>query len=170
MKTDKLKNINSTGFKTPESYFDSFNDKLMNKIEEETPLNQISEHGFKVPSNYFKSVEDSIIQSVSKQKNSKVNNLFTWRTATYVTGVAASILLIISIFNNTVTTNISFGDIETTAIENYISEENYTNIEIASLLTDEELSLDNFTENTFIDASLEDYLLEQPTIEDLLID
>ncbi len=170
MKTDKLKNINSTGFKTPESYFDSFNDKLMNKIEEETPLNQISEHGFKVPSSYFESVNDTIIKSVSKQNNPKVFHLVSWRTATYATGIAASILLIISIFNNTVTTNISFGDIETAAIENYITEENYTNAEIASLLTDEELSLDNFTENTFIDTSLEDYLLEQPTIEDLLID
>ena len=69
---------------------------------------------------------------------------------------------------NTTAEDISFDSLETASIENYIEQEDYTSYELASLLTDDELSSNNFIDTNIPEESLEDYLLEQSDIEDLL--
>ncbi len=57
---DILKNINKSGFKTPDNYFVQFEKELQNKIN---PLST----GFKVPDDYFKNFEANISKKDDKQ-------------------------------------------------------------------------------------------------------
>jgi hypothetical protein len=103
---------------------------------------------------------------MDSEKEAKVIPLLSWKKLAYVSGLAASIILMVGLFNNN--NNIpNFGDIETTLIENYIVEEEFTNEDIGSLLTND-LTLNNFMDSHLIDSNLEDYILNNASVEDYL--
>lgn len=165
MSKKKLQNIKSTGFKTPQQYFDSFDDHLFNALNKKNQLKSIKRTGFEVPTNYFETFDDNL--KLNFTNDVKVVSLFSWKKVVYISGIAAALVLMFSLFYNN--TN-DWSKIETASIENYLTEEDFSNYEIASLLTDSELSTDNFSDSEFSESSLEDYLLEHTTIEDLIID
>jgi hypothetical protein len=72
----------------------------------------------------------------------------------------------VSLFNkdNNKTT---FENLETSSIDKYIIEEEFTNEDIASLVT-EDLTMDNFMDSHLIDADLENYILNNSSVEDYL--
>jgi len=163
MNKNKLHNIKNSGFKTPKNYFDGLEDSIMNQIK----LNEkIDDTGFKVPDNYFESLDDVIINKVSQKP--KVISLFTKRNLFYASSIAAALVLMFSIFINK--NDLTFDDLEVASIENYIYEEEFDTYELASLLTEEELNTDNFIDTDYTGEALEDYLLENTTIEDLIIE
>jgi len=163
MNKNKLHNIKNSGFKTPKNYFDGLEDSILNQIK----LNEkIDDTGFKVPDNYFESLDDVIINKVSQKP--KVISLFTKRNLFYASSIAAALVLMFSIFINK--NDLTFDDLEVASIENYIYEEEFDTYELASLLSEEELNTDNFIDTDYTDEALEDYLLENTTIEDLIIE
>lgn len=124
-------NINkkSSGFKTPEAYFKSFEDRLFKKLSEQESSNPSlipQKTGFEVPEAYFESVEKSIIDQAIDKNKGKVIPLWINKLAK----VAAVLLILITGYgilkiNNTSQleennfSNISEADLEL-YIENYI--------------------------------------------------
>lgn len=165
MKKNGLHNINKTGFKVPEDYFENLEDHLLStaKLKDKN-----STSGFKVPDNYFESFEDRLLQKVSKQKETKVISLFRKKHMLYAAGIAASILLLfnLSIFDN----QTSWDDIDTETAENYVINENIGSYEIASLLDLDDIDETNFVDLNIKDEHIETYLENNAEIETLLIE
>lgn len=163
MNKNKLHNIKDSGFKTPKNYFDGLEDSIMDQIK----LNEkIEDTGFKAPDDYFESLEDKILDKVSHKP--KVISLFTKRNLFYVSSIAAALVLMFNIIGNK--NEFTFEDLETASIENYLYDQDIDSYEIASLLTDDELTTANFIDTKITDESLENYLLQNATIEDLIIE
>ncbi|WP_034043996.1 hypothetical protein [Wocania ichthyoenteri] len=169
MKNNNLHNIKSSGFKTPGKYFESFDEILLTKLKNKDELKVSKSTGFKVPDDYFKTVDDKILSSLDNKEETKVISLFSWRKVAYASAVAASLILMFSITFNA-SEKLTFDSLETASIENYLVEEGFTTYELATLLTEEELSSETFINTNISEDLLEDYLLNNTNIEDLLIE
>lgn len=159
------------GFKIPEDYLDSFEDRLFDKIKEETLP---KEDGFQVPDGYFDILEEQVMQRVSEEKKeTPVIPLFSRRMLTYVAAVAAVLALIVTIaWPDGPTIEEEISELSTTTIEEYMDDGNMSldTYEIAALFDDESLA-DVFIEtDLFSDEILEDYLLENLDESELLIE
>lgn len=166
--TKNLNNINKTGFKAPKDYFDSLENQIFDSIKIDDALKGIDKTGFKMPDGYLNTVEDVIFSKLPTKDNQKVVSLFSRQNLLYLSGIAAAVLLFFSIFLNTTETTIETIDLE--LVENYIIYENIGSFEIAALLSEDDLTEDLFFQNTIIDDDFENYILENATIEDLLIE
>jgi hypothetical protein len=167
MKKNKLHNITSTGYKTPENYFESFEDRLFENLSDEEVINGIKTHGYAVPKDYFNAVETDIISKLNT-KEKPIVNLISKTTYYYVAGIAASLVLMFSlIFNNDY--SISVDTIDTVAIENYLYQEDYTNDELATLITPNDISETDFININVSDETLNKYL-ENIDTEDLILE
>ncbi len=60
MEKDKLHNIKSTGYKTPERYFESFESTFLDRINKEELLKGTETAGYTIPEDYFNSVDDNV--------------------------------------------------------------------------------------------------------------
>ncbi|MEC3908348.1 hypothetical protein VOI54_15060 [Tamlana sp. 2201CG12-4] len=167
MKNIKLNDIKSTGFNLPDGYLESFDDKLLNKLEGKTQLESINS-GFKTPEGYFKTVEETIINKVSINQKTKVISLVNKKTVIYISSIAAAVLLLfnLSIFEK----QPSFNNLDTESVENYLIDENMSSYEIASLLTDEQLNDEDFIEHSLEEENIEEYLIEHADIETLMLE
>ena len=168
MKNKNLHKIKTTGFKTPDAYFESFDKNLINKLKEQTKFDKLESSGFEVPIDYFKNIEETILAKVSKSKGPKVISLFTKRNIIYVSSIAAAVLLLfnLSIFKS----NLSFDSLDSETVENYMINEDISFYEIASLLPEEGLIEENFIKHNFNTENVEIYLLDNLDVEDLFID
>ena len=167
MKKSQLYNIKESGYKTPDAYFDTFDDRLFKKLDVQKDLASISNAGYKVPDNYFENFGEKLQKQLKSDGDSKVIKLMSWRNAAYVSGIAASLVLMLTVFM-TSQKDVSLSQIETASIEDYLNNENLNIYDIASLLNEEDLMLDNFVSYTLTEESLENYLLNTTSIEDLI--
>jgi uncharacterized membrane protein YvbJ len=163
-----FKNIKHTGFKTPNNYFDTVEDKIMDALHQENNLNLSKETGFKTPDNYFDTIESVIMTKIETENTTKVIKLISKRNLIYVSSIAAAILLLfnLSIFNK----NITFGSLDTETVENYIIYEDISSYELAALLSDDNLVEADFIQQSFTDNTLENYLLDNLDLEELIIE
>lgn len=167
MKKEKLHNVTTTGFKTPEHYFDTFEEKLQKCINNDTGFDAIETPGFTVPKNYFNSVERNILETIETKAEKPVFQLKPKSTFYYFAGIAASFVLLFSlVFNNK---EITINSIETTSIENYLYQEEYSNEELASLFNTDDISESDFIDVTISDETLNDYF-ESLDTEDFISD
>jgi hypothetical protein len=166
MKEDKLNNITETGFKTPDYYFDSLEENLMQRLQETKFISDVEEPGFTVPEGYFKSIDGEIFNKLEKEET-PVISLSSKKPLYYIAGIAASIVLILAIFINK-----PFEDeISIEMVETYLEDRDLSSYELAELLSDSDLLEDDFiiTETSFKEDNLESYLLENSEI-DLIIE
>ncbi|WP_299364303.1 hypothetical protein [Winogradskyella sp.] len=163
MKKDKLHNVKSTGFKTPEHYFASFEDKLFERLNDKASIG-VDETGFKVPDGYFDKLDSEIIKELNAE-DKPVIKLNTRRTLYYVAGIAASLVLMLAIFLNKDDDGISAEMVET-----YLENRDLDSYELAELLLDADLLEEDFTliEPEYNEDNLESYLLENLDIETIL--
>ncbi|TJY36151.1 hypothetical protein [Pontimicrobium aquaticum] len=165
----KLNNIKKTGFEVPKDYFHNMEDKIMDAIKLNDALQNMGDAGFKAPEGYFDALEDVVLTKIKDSKNPKVISLFNKQTLMYISGVAAAILIMFSVFWNK--NEVSIDTIEAELVENYFIEQGINTYEIASLLTEDnnDINLDiELFDDTFNDDSLEDYLLENVNLEDFI--
>jgi purine-nucleoside phosphorylase len=104
MNTDLENNKIKNGFTTPTDYFDTFSDKLFEKISGEVTANLLPEtSGFMVPENYFAKNE---VELLNKINHSKTKVISLKATLYKVSGIAAILLLTIvsPLFYNSVET------------------------------------------------------------------
>ena len=168
MKRNKLKNISSNGFKVPKNYFEELEDKVFSKIDEGNIPLEVDSSGFATPDNYFGTIEDRIIDKVSEDREVKVISLLSKRNLIYASSIAAAMVIMFSLTLKN--TDPNFDNLETETVENYILDENISSYEIASLLTEEELLEDVYVEHDLQKENIEAYLLDNVTIDDLIIE
>jgi len=166
MKEEKLHNVNSTGFKVPKDYFESFDEKLIQRLDQEKSIEGISSPGFIVPEDYFTSLETEILNKVASERKTKVVRLFPKKQLYFVSGIAASLLLMLTVYNYSSASD----ELSVEMVENYFVESSLDSYELAELLSDADILEDNFTiaeiQNT--EENLEDYLLENADIEAII--
>ncbi|WP_445734755.1 hypothetical protein [Mariniflexile sp.] len=165
MKTNKLHTIENTGFKVPDDYFNTLEDRILSnlKLQEMAPKS-----GYKVPDHYFESLENRMSAAAIKPENEvKVITLFTRKKILYASAIAASIILMLNIFMDQ-TKNITADSIETASIENYIIDENLDLYEFASLFSEDELSHVELISDGYNSKNLENYVFDNLEIEDII--
>ncbi|MFC4721268.1 hypothetical protein ACFO5O_02960 [Geojedonia litorea] len=167
MKKKDLHNIKPSGFKMPDNYLESFDERIFKKLETPNSISNIIETGFKVPDNYFEALDDQLTSKLSAKNKTKVVSLISWKNALYVSGIAASIVLMVALFNPN-SYQPTFGDLEITNIEDYIADEDFTNEDLASLFAEDNLTLNAFMDSNLEDSNIEDYLLNNSSLEDLI--
>lgn len=137
MKTNLDNNKIKNGFTTPSDYFDTFSDRLFEKISGEVNTTLLPEtSGFIVPDNYFEKNEAKIL---SKLNHSKTKVIQLKATLYKVSGIAAILLL-------TIVSPMRYNYVETN--KNQIAEMNYLEMqsedlsiyEVGSMLDSEDLS------------------------------
>lgn len=177
MRTNKSKYPGNSGFKTPENYFGSFEEKMLRRLEEEKTVEiPVKGKAFSVPSAYFDSLEDKIIAR-TKNKETRVINLFRKEYLFYAAAVAAIFVLILGDFFKTESNQpLGWDDIEISAMENYL-EEGYemgyfelNSAEVSDFVFEDGRLIDDSDFNTvnsdavfdYIDENIEDpaYILE----------
>ena len=121
MKNKNLHNIESSGFKVPDDYFESLEEQVFSKLNTENKLDSIKETGFKVPDDYFETLSDTILDNNLEKKAPKVIQLFSKRNLVYISGIAAAILILfnLSVFDN----KPSFDNLAIETVENYLFDE-----------------------------------------------
>jgi len=166
---DKFKHTKQSGFKVPEGYFDNLEDAVFNKLKTASKLDAIKDTGFKAPEDYFSTVEENVFNTLkTEEKDVKVVSLLSRRNLLYMSGVAAAVVLMISIFNTN--KGLSFDSLDTDLVESYISTYNINSSDLATLWNETDFSDAAFDDYEFLDETVEDYIFENSTLEDLIID
>ncbi|WP_242203657.1 hypothetical protein [Aestuariivivens insulae] len=165
MNKKQIHNIEKTGFKVPKDYFNNLEDSLLSNIR----LKELaSSSGFKTPELYFESVEEHIVKKTIDQEPKKVISIFSKQNLIYVSGIAAAVLLLLTlvVFNH----KPQWNNLDTETVENYIIDENIDSYEIATLLLDDGLKEADFINYNLKDETIETYLLNNSDIEDLILE
>ncbi|HZW62787.1 MAG TPA: hypothetical protein VFF15_03985 [Flavobacteriaceae bacterium] len=150
----------ASGFQVPKDYFSSLEDNVLTKIT----LTQFpKKSGFTTPEDYFSTInsKDFIIKNNSKPKVIKLAN---WKTISIATAVAAMLLVFFGLKNQM--NPITIENVETVQLENYIFNTPFDIEELATMLEEDTFLTDNFS--SFNVDNLEDYLLENTSIENLI--
>jgi hypothetical protein len=164
VKKEKLHNIKSSGFKTPENYFNAFDDKLFERLNIKESIEGVNDSGFTTPKDYFESLEDKILNKLEDKPVVKLN---TRKTLYYVAGIAASLLLLLAIFINT---GSKTQELSAEMVETYFENSDLDSYELAELLVNADILEKDFTlvETEYNEENLESYLLENTDIETIL--
>ena len=162
MKNKKLHKIKNPGFKTPEDYFEGLDNNILNQVK---LMDKVDGTGFKVPDGYFENLDARILAKT--HEGSKVIYLFTKRSLAYAASFAAILVLSISLIWNTLNNE---SDLEIAEIEQYLLQQDVSDFELASLLTEQDLITENFIDSDISDEILETYILENTSLEDLMIE
>ena len=171
MKNNKLPYNQNPGFKIPDHYFQDFEDRLMQAVQQENILPDAMETfsgkpGFSMPEGYLNNLEDKILDRVNKEQ-SKVIPLFSARKLFYAAAVAAVFIGIIStLFFRSDTSEFTMDSIELSALENYI-EEGYFDLdfnELSAFMTEDGYSFGDYNTDEFSDEAVYNYINEN--IED----
>ncbi|PVW14705.1 hypothetical protein [Marixanthomonas spongiae] len=164
---DKQKH--TSGFKVPESYFETFEEKLFTKIAEEQLPNQ---SGFSVPPGYFDGLEDTLAQHPDiAPKHTKVRSLFAKSNLKYAVAVAAAVVLAVVLLNKNNATVLDMNSVDYLAIENYINEGelDFDLYDVSNLLSENNSETLNYGTENISEENLESYLLETVD-ESILLD
>ena len=148
-----MKKNHKDKFKTPEGYFDSFNEKLMERIVEETSGIPKSD-GFAVPEGYF----DTLYPKVSNRIDSapKVIALHPYKKYFYVAAsIAAGVILYFGV-KDTQESQVQFDDLANSEISSYFED---TDIGLSSYEIAQVVEFDTEELDALENASLEDELI-----------
>lgn len=155
----------------PKDYFKSFEDGLMAKIEEDELRKLVPESGFSLPDDYFNSVESKVLGTLKNERGPKVVSLISRKSIIAVAAVAASLLLIVTLFNKpTANSNLSLATIETETLESFINSDAiaYSKEELINFYSDEDLEFTGTNTNQEIsEEALTDYLIDYLDATDL---
>ena len=164
MEKNRLHTIKTSGFKVPKDYFSNLDQQILSQVKLK---DKVSNSGFEVPTDYFESFDERLINQLTEQKKSKVIALFNWKKVVSAAAVAACLILMFNLFSKPAN-ELSFDTLEMASIESYLEDSDYTSYELSAMLSEENLTKDNFINNELDEELLEDYLLESITYEDLI--
>ncbi|WP_136468090.1 hypothetical protein [Flagellimonas onchidii] len=171
-----MKKDHKSKFKTPEGYFDSFHDRLMDKIQQEETVSETSiipkSDGFGVPEGYFDSLTNEVVAKAD-QKEVKVVQLKTYKRYFYGAASIAAVFLLFLMLNTNNDTSLDFDDLASAEITAYFDdvELGLSSYELAEAIPANELTLNDVLENGLEDENILEYLDENVAdIEDLNLD
>jgi hypothetical protein len=165
-----MKESHKNKFKTPEGYFDSFHERLMDKINEEETVQGESiipkSDGFSIPEGYF---------DTFKVKTKEVKVVQLKLSKKYYYGAAAIAAIFILVFGLTWKADIpiTFEDLASAEIDAYFesTELDMSTYEIAEVVSLNRLEANDVLDNALEDENILEYLDENvDNIEDLNLD
>ncbi len=172
-----MKKDQKNKFKTPEGYFESFNERLMNRIEAKKD-DSISEiipktDGFAVPKKYFEEVGQNIKQKIGH--GPKVISLRSYRKFYYAAASIAALFVLVLAWNwdNTSEPIIGFEDLASAEIDSYFENNDLglTSYELAEVIDVEEINVLDMTNEAIADEEILEYLDENvDEFDDLNLD
>ncbi|MFV8226016.1 hypothetical protein [Christiangramia aquimixticola] len=123
MKPNRSKYCKNSGFKTPENYFSTLEDRVMHAIDPEgVDLEGQVDSGFKVPEAYFDTLESSILKKIEND-NRPVRRIFRKEFIYYAAAAAViAFLMLGNFFTPSPSTTPGWDDIEVSAMESYLDE------------------------------------------------
>lgn len=150
-------------FKTPEGYFESFNERLMKRLDDEvgTDTEIIPKtDGFTVPEGYFESLNNRISERVANTEP-KVIALKSYRTFYYAAAAVAVLFVLVFAWNNN-KQSLEFSDLASAEITAYLEGEDLglSAYEIAEVLPPEDLSINDITDLPLDEENILEYLDE----------
>ncbi len=141
----------TTGFKVPEGYFDTLEDRVMQNITWEEKNSKINT-GFSIPKDYFNTLENNIMSKLEVNKETPVIALWQ-RKSVWISSIAALFLISLGtlfFWNN--------SQEELTISQDYLAyQSDITTEDIAVHLTDEDIQALE-TELTPLDSNAESYI------------
>lgn len=155
-------------FKVPKSYFETFEERLFDKLAEEEFPNSA---GFEVPDTYFDTLEDQVLKTIiTSEKSKKVIVLFPKKYFGYAAAIAACLLVGFMIFKNEPTKNISIDSLQLATIDQYINDGNLDMdvYDVSDYINDNDISDVNFEAQQFSETELKNYLLDNIDDETIL--
>ncbi len=159
-----MKEDHDNKFKTPEGYFDSFNERLMARLSEEEDI--VSDiipktDGFGVPAGYFETVHDAV-SSRLQRKGTRVIALRSYRAIYYAAAAVAALLVLVAVWNRNTTSQLGFEDLAGTDITTYLENNDLglSSYEIAEVVDLEEVSLSDIMDTQLEEEVILDYLNE----------
>lgn len=157
-----------SGLNVPEDYFENFEDRMMLRVMED---NLPTSNGFKVPDGYFDSIEENVLNSLAEHKEPKVVSLFNRQNLLYITGIAASLALIISLWSGS-GDDVTLTDISANEVEAFIDNGglDINTYDVLALLEAEDLSEITLPMEEIPEENLEEYLLENFDENSLLVE
>ncbi|MFD1095693.1 hypothetical protein [Salegentibacter chungangensis] len=168
------------GFKTPDNYFEEFEEDFLEmvNIADSAGLNEaekLKSPGYRVPEDYFENL-DFVFSAEQRENDPKVISISTKEILYYVAGIAAILIAVFGTVNLEEEPENSWNNVEVSALENYIDEaydDGYIELstsEVSSAVFGEGYTIDptNFNELDsdaaldYIDENVEDpvYILE----------
>ncbi|WP_324026649.1 hypothetical protein QSV08_03565 [Maribacter sp. BPC-D8] len=146
-------------FKTPEGYFDSFQDKLMDKLSKPESLLP-KDSAFNVPDNYFESFNETLKKQLNTE--SKVIPLFSIKKVFAVAASIAAIAVVALNYDWNSSNELSFEDLANTDIEAYFENNDFglSPYEIAEVLPVTNTEYSDFLSSPIESDNLLDYLNE----------
>lgn len=163
MSHEKLHNINHSGFKVPENYFDTLEDRLFTQARLKA---SVKSSGFTMPENYLDTLEDQILSQVSKKEEPKVISLFNRKNLLYASSIAAAVTLLFTL--SIQKTKPTLDNVDNETVERYLLNEDIDLYEIASRLTIEDLAEENFKEVKIDETTFENYILSDVDLEGMM--
>ena len=165
-----MKKNHDNKFKTPEGYFESFNDRLMDKIAKEDAIIP-SNDGFSVPEGYFEEFSSKVLPRVE----TKVVSLKSYRKYYLAAASVAAIAILTLFFNQESTSNFDFDDLASAELDEYFGDNvlDLTTYELAEVIDFESISILDIAESdeTIENEMILEYLDENvDEIDDLNID
>ncbi len=160
----KEKNISS--FKTPEGYFENFEENLFLKMKEN---NFPKTSGFVAPSGYFDDVEDRLLNTLVSKEKSEIRPLFPRKYWGYAAAVAASLIIGLLVFPN-LNENKGLDNLQLATIDKYINDGNLDIdlYDVSNFISDDDILELSFEEPQLSEVSLKSYLLENVDEETLI--
>ncbi len=152
-------------FKTPEGYFDSFTDKMKQKLSEEE-IRLPAKDGFKVPKDYFENLNEKITQKID-EKETKVIKLRRYMKFYYAAASVAAILVLVFGLRLNQEDEFTFGDLANSDLETYLENNDIglSSYEIAEVISVQELEINDILENQINDVNIMEYL--DDTVDDV---
>lgn len=153
MKEHKSHNRKSTGFKTPDNYFESFESKVFDRLAKKETIKGLENHGFEAPKDYFDTLEERIFKKINEEDKLVIQ--FKSRKTFYsIAGIAASLIILLAVFFNT---SQSTEILSVEMVEAYLANSDLNSYELAQLLSDADLLEENFTiiETNYSEDNLE---------------
>jgi len=153
---NKKKNI---PFKTPKGYFDSFEERLMDKLSQPESTFP-TESAFKVSDNYFETFNDRLQNKLETE--TKVIPLFPYKKIFAIAASIAAIAIIALGYNWDSSQELSFNDLANTDIEAYFENNDFelSPYEIAEVLPVTDTEFSDFLSSPIESDNLLDYLNE----------
>ena len=155
----------NNAFKTPENYFEGFNDRLFDRLREDDMLPK--NDGLKVPEGYFDSLNERLSSKMQQTASPKVVKLRPYRKYYLAAAAVAALFVLVIGLQRFGSKELTFDSLANSDIENYLDNTDLglSSYEIAEVVVLDEIAIENILEDQLIEENIMDYLDEN--VDDL---
>lgn len=147
-----MKHMNKKdSFKTPEGYFDTLKDRLLDAVNSEDS-EMPKDDGFAVPDGYFDTFNKRLSKKLS-ERTPKVVRLYPYKKLLYAVSAAAAVVLVVFALQYQPGETVGFDTLASTDIMDYLSTDAY-DLDTFDLVA--ELEVNDIVINDVLDDNIEE--------------